>query len=79
MTDAELLDELEQAISDSFDLDWQPAWAARAVLPIVQRERQELVQALHQYRSDLLYPPAPDSRERRIARIDALIARYEVR
>jgi hypothetical protein len=31
-----------------------------------------IVTALHQYRNDMLYPPAPDSRERRVAMIDAL-------
>lgn len=76
MTDAELLNELEQAISYCMDMDHDEKQIARAVLPIVQREREELVQALHQYRSDLLYPVAPDSRERRIARIDALLAKF---
>lgn len=33
---------------------------------------EELVNALYQYRSDLLYPPAPDSRERRLAMIEGL-------
>lgn len=32
-----------------------------------------LTAALHQYRSDMLYPPAADSRERRIAMIDKLL------
>lgn len=35
----------------------------------------ELLAMAYQYRSDLLYPPTPDSRERRIAAIDALVAK----
>ena len=35
----------------------------------------DLYQLVHQYRNDLLYPPAADSRERRIAAIDAALAR----
>jgi len=35
----------------------------------------ELVLAVHQYRSDLKYPPAPDSVQRRLAMIDDLISR----
>lgn len=34
-----------------------------------------VLEALYQYRSDMLYPPAADSRERRIAMIDKLIAK----
>ncbi|GLI99161.1 hypothetical protein [Sphingobium sp. BS19] len=33
-----------------------------------------LLALVHQYRSDLLYPPSDDSRERRIAAIDAVLA-----
>ena len=36
---------------------------------------RDLYQLVHQYRNDLLYPPAADSRERRIAAIDAALAR----
>ncbi len=36
----------------------------------------ELVALLHQYRSDMKHPPAPDSRERRVAMIDAAIAKF---
>lgn len=36
---------------------------------------EDILYALHQYRADLLRPPSPDSRERRIAMIDALIAK----
>jgi hypothetical protein len=35
----------------------------------------ELVALARQYHSDLLHPPAPDSRERRIAAIDAMLAK----
>lgn len=37
----------------------------------------ELTRALYQYRDDLRYPPAPDSIIRRIAMIDAIIAKAE--
>lgn len=40
-------------------------------------EAPAMLEALHQYRSDLLYPPMPDSRERRIAMIDAILARID--
>lgn len=57
----DLIDELEQAISDSIDMDWQPIWAARAILPIIQareaaaKERAErLAEALGE-----LLPPMP--------------------
>ena len=36
----------------------------------------ELVTILHQYRSDMLRPPASDSRERRVAMIDAVLAKH---
>ena len=35
----------------------------------------ELVELAWQYRSDLLRPPSADSRERRIARINAILAK----
>jgi hypothetical protein len=35
----------------------------------------ELLALAHQYRNDLLYPPVADSRERRIAAIDEVIAK----
>lgn len=34
-----------------------------------------LLAALHQYRDDMRYPPEADSRERRIAMIEALLAK----
>lgn len=37
--------------------------------------KAEMLDALHQYRSDMIYPPAADSRERRVAMIDKLIAK----
>lgn len=37
--------------------------------------RDEMVTAIYQYRDDLRHPPAPDSRERRLAWIDGIIAR----
>ena len=35
----------------------------------------ELLELAAQYRSDMLHPPTPDSRERRIARIDAVLTK----
>lgn len=35
----------------------------------------ELLALAHQYRNDMLYPVAPDSKERRIAAIDAVLAK----
>ena len=35
----------------------------------------DLLTALYQYRDDLRYPPAPDSAERRLAMVEALIAK----
>lgn len=43
--------------------------------PHVFAAAPELLEALHQYRSDLRYPPTPDSIDRRIAMIDSLIAK----
>lgn len=37
--------------------------------------REEIVLALRQYRNDLSYPVASDSRDRRFAMIDKLIAK----
>lgn len=37
----------------------------------------ELLALVHQYRNDMLYPVAPDSAERRIAAIDAVLAKIE--
>lgn len=39
----------------------------------------DLLAALYQYRDDLRYPPAPDSVTRRLAMIDALIAKAAAR
>lgn len=39
--------------------------------------KQDTLTVLHQYRSDLLYRPEPESRVRRLEMIDALIARIE--
>ena len=36
-----------------------------------------LVELAHQYMSDLRYPPAPDSKERRIERIKAVLAKVQ--
>lgn len=52
---------------------FQPTAEHRADKP----SDEEVVLALHQYRSDLRYPPAPDSIERRIAMIEKLLARLE--
>lgn len=35
----------------------------------------EMLEALYQYESDLLYPPTGDSHERRLARVRKLIAK----
>jgi hypothetical protein len=47
----------------------------RDVIDAEPASTSELIAALHQYRDDMRYPPAADSRERRIAMIDALIAK----
>lgn len=75
MTSEELTDEITQAISDSFDMDWNATDGARAVVanvPVVGAI-PDLIAALYQYRSDLIYPPAPDSCERRVAMIADII------
>lgn len=54
-------------------------WLVRAGLythPAPPADLVELVTILHQYRSDMIRPPAPDSRERRVAMIDAAIAKF---
>ena len=38
-------------------------------------DREEIIVALHQYRNDLRWPPERDSIDRRLAMIDALIAK----
>lgn len=38
-TDADLLDEIAEAISDTLDMDWQPSWAAPNILALINRER----------------------------------------
>lgn len=40
-TDAELLDEIAEAISDTLDMDWQPSWPAPNILALINRERAE--------------------------------------
>ena len=37
--DADLLDEIAEAISDTLDMDWQPSWAAPNILALINRER----------------------------------------
>lgn len=85
MTAEDLIDWLETAIDDSFDLGWTSRDAARLIVLRMQSEglvmapaqpAADLVAILHQYRSDMLRPPAPDSRERRVAMIDAAIAKF---
>ena len=41
----------------------------------VRNAAPDLLDLAYQYRNDLLYPVAPDSRDRRIAAIDAAIAK----
>lgn len=55
-----------------------PYWDQRPLYahPPAPADLVELVTILHQYRSDMLRPPAPDSRERRVAMIDAAIAKF---
>lgn len=50
----------------------EPADQCNCLSRAVQ-ERDELMGWLYQYRDDLRYPPAPDSVERRLAAIGALI------
>lgn len=68
---SDLRDSIEQAIADSMDADWQPSWAANAIMELP--EMKELLALVYQYRDDLRYPPNPDSRERRLARINAFL------
>jgi hypothetical protein len=49
---------------------------ALAAHPPAPTDLVELVTILHQYRSDMLRPPASDSRERRVAMIDAALAKH---
>ena len=35
----DIADEIEQAISDSLDMDWQPKWAVAGIMEIFDRER----------------------------------------
>lgn len=37
--DADLLDEIAEAISNTLDMDWQPSWAAPNILALINRER----------------------------------------
>ena len=85
MTAEDLTDFLENAIDDSFDLGWTSRDAATLIVSRMNQEglvlapvhpAADLVAILHQYRSDMLRPPAPDSRERRVAMIDAAIAKF---
>lgn len=41
LTDDELADEIEEAISDSIDMDWQPKWAVPAILKLIHQAREE--------------------------------------
>lgn len=68
---SDLRDSIEQAISDSLDADWKPSWAADAIMELP--EVKELIALACQYRDDLRYPPNPDSRERRFARVNAFL------
>jgi hypothetical protein len=52
--------------------DSLPEGRANATLMVAA---PDMLAALYQYRSDMRHPPAPDSRERRIEMIDALIAK----
>jgi hypothetical protein len=36
---AELADEIAEAISDTLDMDWSPSWAAPNIIAIINRER----------------------------------------
>lgn len=38
-TNADLLDEIAEAISDTLDMDWQPSWAAPNIMALINRER----------------------------------------
>jgi hypothetical protein len=61
----------QEAIEGYFDLRGLEIPASvRAV-----NSHDELVALVCQYRDDLRYPPSPDSRERRMAAIDAALSR----
>lgn len=68
MTREELKDLIEQAIAGSIDMDWQPSWAADAVLRALDEERLSVfpVHLAFQYQSDLRFPPRSDSIKRRL-------------
>jgi hypothetical protein len=42
---------------------------------LYKAERDELLLSVYQYRNDMLFPPAPDSAERRLQAVEALIAK----
>jgi len=44
--------------------------------PAVAERDKALLDLVRQYRSDLIRPPAPDSKERRIQLIDKTLAKY---
>lgn len=51
-------------------------WTEAPLYAAPSHPAADLVTILHQYRSDMMHPPAPDSRERRVAMIDAAIAKF---
>ena len=57
------------------DDEWPVMEANAALIVRAVNMHHDMLTALDQYRSDLLYPPAADSRERRLAMIDKLLAR----
>ena len=73
----ELTDAIAEAISDSLDIDWTAGDAARAIMANVPQVAAvpEMLVALYQYRDDLRHPPGLDSTERRLAMVNALIAK----
>lgn len=60
-----------------------PQWVQKARAALAERQPEaapegwrEAIELIAQYRSDLKYPVAKDSRDRRIERIDAFLAKF---
>ena len=79
MTRDDLIATIEEAIDNVHDMgvtsrDYAVS-VADALGPLLDAA-DEMTSCLHQYRSDMMYVPAPDSRQRRIARIDEALSTY---
>lgn len=72
-----LVDELSYVAKYSDSEHWSTLAEAASELKRLYALNQELLALVYQYGNDMRYPPADDSRQRRLAAIEAVLAKVK--